>query len=234
MRYAEDTEYTEPSDVDIEQRLLSWIQGNSFTCLAARSAARRKNITVRVYPELGRSDSDEELHAELTRFATTQLSEASNFASFCAIFRGPAGSDEEAFEQGLWDQLNRLHRIDTARYPWSPDVSADPASPDFGFSVAAHPFFVAGMNPASSRISRRFAYPALVFNSHHQFQRLKDNGVYFGLKDRIRAREIALQGNVNPMLADHGTISEAPQYSGRVVDADWTCPFHPVIEHPQG
>jgi FPC/CPF motif-containing protein YcgG len=30
------------------------------------------------------------------------------------------------------------------------------------------------------------------------------------------------------MLAQHGTISEARQYSGRPVDENWKCPFHPV------
>ena len=27
------------------------------------------------------------------------------------------------------------------------------------------------------------------------------------------------------MLADFGTVSEARQYSGRTVSADWQCPF---------
>jgi FPC/CPF motif-containing protein YcgG len=27
------------------------------------------------------------------------------------------------------------------------------------------------------------------------------------------------------MLARHGTVSEARQYSGRAVDKDWVCPF---------
>jgi hypothetical protein len=34
-----------------------------------------------------------------------------------------------------------------------------------------------------------------------------------------------LAGSVNPMLARHGETSEARQYSGRVVEADWRCPL---------
>jgi FPC/CPF motif-containing protein YcgG len=68
-----------------------------------------------------------------------------------------------------------------------------------------------------------------VFNPHAQFEQLRAQGRYQPLRDRIRARDVALQGHVNPMLVDHGRESEAKQYSGRVVDADWRCPFaaHP-------
>ena len=39
-------------------------------------------------------------------------------------------------------------------------------------------------------------------------------------------RDEALAGSRNPMLARHGEASEARQYSGRVVDDAWQCPFH--------
>jgi uncharacterized protein len=42
----------------------------------------------------------------------------------------------------------------------------------------------------------------------------------------IRAAERALQGTLNPMLAEFGRRSEAAQYSGRKVDPGWRCPFH--------
>ena len=41
----------------------------------------------------------------------------------------------------------------------------------------------------------------------------------------IRAREVALQGSINPMLSDFGEESEARQYSGRTVPDDWVPPF---------
>jgi FPC/CPF motif-containing protein YcgG len=43
-----------------------------------------------------------------------------------------------------------------------------------------------------------------------------------------RKRDIALQGSLNPNLADFGTAPETRQYSGRPVGPDWRCPFHPV------
>jgi FPC/CPF motif-containing protein YcgG len=34
-----------------------------------------------------------------------------------------------------------------------------------------------------------------------------------------------MAGSINPMLANHGSISSARQYSGRAVETDWVCPF---------
>ena len=46
------------------------------------------------------------------------------------------------------------------------------------------------------------------------------------MRGTITARDIAVAGAPNPMLARHGSISEARQYSGRAVDKDWECPFN--------
>ena len=45
------------------------------------------------------------------------------------------------------------------------------------------------------------------------------------MQQLIRGREFALQGTINPMLSNFGEQSEARQYSGRAVDADWNPPF---------
>jgi FPC/CPF motif-containing protein YcgG len=87
-------------------------------------------------------------------------------------------------------------------------------------------FFVVGLHPASSRFARRFAWPTLVFNAHHQFERLRSEGGYARMQEVIRARERKLQGTLNPNLGDFGVRSEARQYSGRPVQEGWRCPFH--------
>ena len=84
-----------------------------------------------------------------------------------------------------------------------------------------------GLHPNASRPARRFRYPTLVFNSHEQFERLRQDGRFEKMKQIIRARDEALAGSVNPMLADFGSGSEAAQYSGREVGPDWKCPFTP-------
>ncbi|MGW4549636.1 guanitoxin biosynthesis heme-dependent pre-guanitoxin N-hydroxylase GntA [Streptomyces violaceorubidus] len=210
---------------DLVQEFGLWMESDSFTCLGARASLRQDVLVTRVYDELDTEEDTERLHRDLTRFVAERLPGDTDFASFAAVFRGPVRIGEEEFEDILWRQLDRLHRIDARDHAWDDGYSSDPESPKFGYSVAGHAFFVAGLNPASSRVSRRFSHPVLVFNSHHQFDRLKAQGTYFGLQRRIREREIRLQGDVNPMLSDHGESSEARQYSGRAVPADWRCPF---------
>jgi FPC/CPF motif-containing protein YcgG len=86
--------------------------------------------------------------------------------------------------------------------------------------------FVVGLHAASSRATRRFAWPTLVFNPHEQFERLRSSGQFDRFQSVIRSADRALDGTTNPMLANFGERSEAAQYSGRQVDEVWRCPFH--------
>jgi FPC/CPF motif-containing protein YcgG len=99
-------------------------------------------------------------------------------------------------------------------------------------SIGGKAFYVVGLHPASSRPARRFRQPTLVFNLHSQFEQLRTDGRYDKLREAITARDIALAGSKNPMLAVHGTDSEARQYSGRRVDERWVCPFHVHADTP--
>ena len=50
----------------------------------------------------------------------------------------------------------------------------------------------------------------------------------FGVRPACRPaieRDVEVSGAPNPMLARHGAVSEARQYSGRAVGSDWSCPF---------
>ena len=90
--------------------------------------------------------------------------------------------------------------------------------PHFSLSFGGEAFFAVGLHPNASREARRFGAPAIVFNLHDQFERLRADGLYDKLRRTILERDEALQGSVNPMLARHGEGSEARQYSGRKVD----------------
>jgi FPC/CPF motif-containing protein YcgG len=134
-------------------------------------------------------------------------------------------ADEASFERLLWATLQQLHDLDAPHHAWAETVSDDPDDPRFSFSFAETPFFVVGLHAASSRATRRLAWPTLVFNPHHQFDALKAEGRYERFREVIRDGERKLQGTINPMSADFGERSEAAQYSGRQVDATWRCPF---------
>ena len=92
--------------------------------------------------------------------------------------------------------------------------------------AAIRAMYVIGMHPKASRLARTVRYPTLVFNLHEQFERLRACGKFETMKQRIRAREMAFQGSINPMLRNFSESSEACQYSGRVVPDSWSCPFH--------
>src|SRR5690606_24412693 len=152
--------------------------------------------------------------------------DATILRSFVALFDGPRDTDERRFDALLWSQLQRLPDLDAqVGTPWAADVSRNPDGPAFSLRQGGHPFFVIGLHPGASRTARRFEVPALVFNSHRQFEWLRADGRYAKMQKATRARDIALQGSINPNLADFGVASETRQYSGRAVEPEWTCPL---------
>lgn len=128
-------------------------------------------------------------------------------------------------------QLQALHRCDQRDFDWAQGVSSDPASSDFSFSIGGRAFFVVGLHPHASRLSRRSPAPCIAFNFHDQFEQLRASGKYDTMQRAIRARDVALQGDVNPVLSRFGESSEARQYSGRAVGANWGCPFRSGVAH---
>ena len=204
----------------------AFVTDQRFPCLAGKGAVHRGDHTLRVYDVLGSAESAAALARDLSEFRRKQPADGRGLRAFVALFRTPRAMDELTFERRLWRQLRRLHSLDTSDAPWDPAVSDDPENPQFAFCFEGQALFVVGMHPASSRLSRRFAWPALVFNPRAQFERLRAEGRFERLRERVRERDVALQGSLNPNLADFGERSEARQYSGREVEAEWRCPFH--------
>jgi uncharacterized protein len=212
-----------------------WINSDRFSCLGAKAAVRRKTMYGIRLGVMASEETTSSLHAALERFVVNHLNPDENFATLVAIFRGPLNLAERDFDRILWQQLSALHLIDAAKgFKWADGFSPDPESPYFAYSVAGHPFFIVGMHGQAARISRRSPWLAMAFNSHYQFQRLKESGTYAGLQRRIRRREELLQQSINPNLAEFGEVSEACQYSGLYTGSDWHCPFRAVPVSPGG
>lgn len=216
-----------PADATaIHNRLVSKLMGADFACVAARSVLNRKTYRLGIYDALGTRDAAMGLCHDLYEFSHEFASGSQPFTSFIAAFRGPQILTEAHFESLLWRQLQAMHTVDAQYFDWDQNVSKDPGSPKFSFSIGGRAFYVVGLNPSASRMARRTASEAyLVFNGHDQFETLRLNGKYTQLQKAIRARDVASQGTMNPMLDDFGTTSEARQYSGRAVPTDWRCPF---------
>ncbi len=198
----------------------------SFSCVGAKAAIHRGAYRIGVYGRMNTPGATAGLARDLFAFVQEQSQIDPCFATFIASFIEPYPADEADFERLLWQQLQSLHDLDAPLHPWDPAVSSDPESSEFSFSFAGHAFFIVGLSPVSSRWTRRFAWPTLVFNAHSQFEQLRERGKYSSIREAIRAREYALQGGFNSLLSDFGERSEARQYSGRPVEEGWRCPFH--------
>ena len=166
------------------------------------------------------------IYPALLAFAARYKRAPDVFQSFAVVFEGPGDLGEEQFERHLWARAQSLADKDSwLGHPWDRRVADDPESPHFSLSFGGEAFFIVGLHPRASRPARRFSAPVLVFNLHAQFEALRAANRYEKLRDSIIERDTAFAGSTNPMLARHGEISEARQYSGRVVSDAWRCPF---------
>lgn len=205
-----------------------------FPCVGARAAFNSGSYVVAVYDDLASNAATAALARDLFDFSRSGMREASEYATFVAVFSGVEGSDEVAFERALWSQLQKLHELDAPQFNWDPMSSSDPTDPQFSFSFAGQALYVIGMHPNSSREARRFRWPAMVFNPHEQFEKLRADGKWKRMQQTIRERDMQLQGSINPMLSDFGEVTEARQYSGRAVEDEWRAPFVPAKATPAG
>jgi hypothetical protein len=203
----------------------NFVTAHEFPCVGARAAYNHESYVLATYDEIGSEAATAELAQDLFEFTRSQLREESEYATFVAVFRQPERCDEVAFEERLWRQLGNLNRLDAEHYEWDPSVRSDPTDPQFSFSFAGQSLYVIGMHPDSSRLARQFPWPAMIFNPHEQFERLRADGKWKRMQETIRERDTQLQGSINPMLSDFGTATEARQYSGRAVEEEWRAPF---------
>jgi FPC/CPF motif-containing protein YcgG len=217
-----------PFEAEAEAAFREFVLRPEFPCLGAKAALNSDSCSLHVFSELGSAAATTGLAAGLYDFTASEVMAANEYATFVAIFEGAQELDEIEFEDLFWRQLRALHQHDAAHFDWDPNVRSDPADPHFSFSFAGKALYVIGMHANSSREARRFPWPALVFNPHEQFERLRADGKWKRMQESIRSRDLALQGTINPMLSDFGQQSEARQYSGRAVEENWQAPFQPI------
>ena len=202
------------------------IAAADFPCVGAKSALARGTLKIVAARDITSAWNDVQIHDELLNWAFEYRRDPGGLRSLAVVFEGPDHLSEAAFEHAMWDRLQSLADKDAWRgQAYDPDVSADPGDPHFSLSFGGEAFFAVGLHPQASRPARRFVSPALVFNLHDQFERLREEGRYERMRETIITRDVALAGSPNPMLARHGEASEAMQYSGRAVSGDWQCPF---------
>ena len=212
-------------------RFLDYVSDAAFPCVGAKSALNRDRFRFGRYGALGAADHVARLCSDLYTYLAEFPDPGADPVSFIALFK-QAPESEQGFEAALWQQLQLLHEHDRQQHAWDPTVGSDATAKDFSFSVGGRGMFIVGLHPHASRLARRAPVPTLVFNLHQQFETLRTNGKYDSMQRAVRKRDMGLQGSINPVLARFGEASEAAQYSGRAISADWRCPFHAVTTAP--
>lgn len=215
---------TKIEPLNLKKSFKDFIIQKNHPCVMARSLFTNDDVEIHSFAELGSKKTAKELLKAIEQYLLRYNFEDKKFETLIAVFPNEEIISELEFEEKMWKQLQLLHNIDS--HPWDSEVSSNPEDSKFSFSIAGKAFYIIGMHPKSSRMARQSPYPAMVFNLHSQFEKLRDMGVYQRVKKRIRKSDEKLQGSINPMLDDFGDSSEARQYSGRAVDSNWKCPFH--------
>jgi uncharacterized protein len=216
----------QPTTPDLAEQFRHFVRNPDFPCVGAKSALSREQMHIEIARDITSAWDDMRIWPALYRLAQSYREDPKLFQTLVVIFEQPLSLTEDAFEQALWARVQSISDKDEWLGQTSdPRVSSDPADPHFSLSFGGEAFFVVGLHPQASRPARRFAHPALAFNLHDQFEQLRGLGRYDKLRESIILRDVAIAGSVNPMLARHGEMSEARQYSGRAVDPSWQCPF---------
>lgn len=219
----------------LEGALEAFIKNPDFPCVGAKSALSKGQLTICTARNIASAWNDVAIQDRLMQFAAGYRKDPALFTSFAVIFEESDDLTEADFERLLWDRIQSLTDKDAWRGQTpDPRVSADPGDPHFSLSFGGEAFFVVGLHPNASRPARRFMRPSMVFNLHDQFEILRELNRYETLRAAILDRDLKVTGSLNPMLARHGSISEARQYSGRKVSEDWACPYHRGSRPAQG
>ena len=114
----------------------------------------------------------------------------------------PHIEDERHFEELLWQHCARC--MPPTNNPGHRTCRMTRMIRTSRSARQAPPTSSSGCTPRLPGDARRAAVPTLVFNLHAQFEELRASGAFPRMRDLIRARDEALQGQVNPMVSDHG------------------------------
>jgi uncharacterized protein len=202
------------------------ISDQEFPCVGAKAALSRQQMDFIVARQISSGWDDLRVLPALLDVISRYREDKTLFRTFVVVFEQQEPMDEALFERHMWSRIQSLSdKDDWLGFQPDPTVDSDPKSPHFSLSFGGEAFFVVGLHQNASRPARQFTRPALVFNLHDQFVALRQSGQYEKLRSTIIQRDVALAGDANPMLARHGELSEARQYSGRAVAHDWECPY---------
>ena len=214
------------SDHALAQKFMAFVNDVDFPCVGAKSALANQHLHFYIASDIRSTWDDLRIHREIERFVRIAKADKTGFWSCVILFEDSSPLTERQFERALWSRLQSWSDKDEwLGFEPGDGISTEITDPEFALSFAGEAFFAVGLHPGSSRLARRFGSSAIVLNPHWQFKKLRADGRYEKMRKVILDRDEKVAGSINPMLAAHGSISEARQYSGRATDESWSCPF---------
>ncbi len=210
----------------VHHEIRSLIMQPSYPCIAATQSVVRQDYMVGIYNQFGEGKNWEKLRADLIQFLHRLSVTKSRYLSFWAVFDDPETAlTEGQFEEKFWNELSLISSLEERDQDWGHLHTANPDDPMFCLSINREKLFVVGLHNSSSRESRRFSKPAMVFNAFSQFEKFQLDGTYNKMVETNRNRDVKFQGNANPMAVAHGEKWESIQFSGKENSSKWKCPF---------
>lgn len=210
-----------------------FVRAPEFPCVGAKAALSKRQMAFVIARDITSAWDDLDIHEHVRELVELYRENPAPFRSLAVIFEHESGLDELQFERYLWERLQSLSDKDDWLGQEKDDrVAHDPSHPEFSLSFGGEAFFIVGLHPQASRPARRFLRPTMIFNLHDQFELLREANQYEKLRASILDRDVKIAGNINPMLAKHGEVSAARQYSGRAVENNWKCPYQRAGTHP--
>ncbi len=122
-------------------------------------------LSVYVADHLACPHNDPDILNFIYEFVDAFRSKNELYSTAAVVFRAPGDLSEEIFDNLFWTRLQALSDLDALRYSYDHRVASDPELANFSFSLKEEAFYMIGLNPNSSRRSRRFKYPSMVFRS---------------------------------------------------------------------
>lgn len=212
--------YSLPS---IVQSMRDLVMSPHYPCVPAVRSYERGEYMVELCPgEFGSGSAAKIIAEGLKNFRERQQRTKEPFLSFWAVWDHQE-LDEDEHDERFWRELSHVAAQSDA--PWDPNFSPDPSSKRFCFSFEGEAYFVVGLHSNSARKARQFPFPTIIFNLYSQFEDLATKGAYDAVVKTNRKREMAFQGNLNPMVEKYADSWEAIAFSGKGHGDDWRCPF---------
>ncbi len=212
----------------VDSHIKQLIQEKDYPCIGALRAVKKAEYRIGIYENFGEGSASEFLRNDLLRFIDEQKKSRSAYLSFWAAYPNDSTSSDKDFETRLWKELSSVSSLDPS--PWDPNFSSQPEDKNFCFSLGRNAFFIVGLHSKSSRRSRTFPYPSMIFNLYEQFEIIKRLNQYKPMVDINRKKSLNFDGSVNPMTEKYADTWEAIQFSGLQNDDHWKCPFQRLLK----